>query len=291
MLVGCLMATAVTAAVAADIITGMHFGILALSLVAVVVGCREYARMARVHASHVQMLPMIVVAVLLTLEAHLHGNAWPGTWVETLGRLLEPHPVATVILALGVLWTVIVQMTRFGADNFTTNVAGTVFGMLYLGVSMALLERLALLSADGDPHRGMALIAIYLATCKLGDVAAYFGGKAFGRNKMSPSISPGKTWEGFACSFVGSIGGAYLIAGIIHACGQPWPFSGWWQPAVWGLVLGPLGAAGDLAESCLKRVAAFKDSGTALPGFGGFLDVLDALLIAAPVAYLLALVL
>ena len=60
---------------------------------------------------------------------------------------------------------------------------------------------------------------------------------------------------------------------------------------MWALVLGPLGVAGDLAESAMKRDAAVKDSGAAVPGFGGFLDILDALILAAPVAYLLALVL
>jgi phosphatidate cytidylyltransferase len=108
---------------------------------------------------------------------------------------------------------------------------------------------------------------------------------------MSPRISPGKTWEGFACSFVGAVGASYLFTWALGAWTGVGPFAGWWQPAVWGLVLGPLGVAGDLAESAMKRDASVKDSGSLMPGFGGWLDVLDALILAAPVAWLLAVLL
>ncbi len=178
-------------------------------------------------------------------------------------------------------------MSRLGAERFFANVGAAVLGIAYLGVAFSLLMHLALLGRDGQPGRGTQLVLVFLATVKLGDVCAYFGGRAFGRRKLAPRISPGKTWEGFAASFVGAIGGAYLMCAILAAaCAQP-PFAGWWQPAVWGLVLGPLGVAGDLAESCMKRDAAVKDSGAAVPGFGGILDILDALILAAPVAYLL----
>ena len=140
-------------------------------------------------------------------------------------------------------------------------------------------------------YRGTQLVLLFLATVKMGDIGAYFGGRTFGKHKMSPRISPGKTWEGFAFSFVGAIGGAYLFTwGLTATCAHA-PFDGWWQPLVWALVLGPLGVAGDLAESAMKRDAAVKDSSNVVPGFGGFLDILDAVILAAPVAYLLALVL
>ena len=90
---------------------------------------------------------------------------------------------------------------------------------------------------------------------------------------------------------VGSVGGTYLFTFILSTLYVHQPFASWWQPAVWALVLGPIGVAGDLAESCMKRDAAVKDSGAAVPGFGGFLDILDALILTAPAAYLLALVL
>jgi phosphatidate cytidylyltransferase len=140
-------------------------------------------------------------------------------------------------------------------------------------------------------NRGNQLLLLFIASCKLGDVTAFFGGRATGKHKMAPSISPGKTWEGFACSFVGSIGGAYLMAWIFASSCARGPFNGWWQPTVWGAIIGPLGVVGDLAESCMKRQADRKDSGHALPGFGGWLDLFDAVLLGVPVAYVLALVL
>jgi phosphatidate cytidylyltransferase len=145
---------------------------------------------------------------------------------------------------------------------------------------------------DGDyANRGNQLLLCFITSCKLGDVTAYFGGRAFGRHKMTPRVSPGKTWEGFAFSFLGAIGGAYLVTWIFTATCAHGPFNGWWQPLVWGLIIGPLGVVGDLAESCMKRQAEVKDSGASLPGFGGWLDVFDALILAAPAAYLLSLLL
>ncbi len=91
----------------------------------------------------------------------------------------------------------------------------------------------------------------------------------------------------------GSLAGVYGFQAPLSSplVGLTDPFDAVWKPALWAVVLAPLGVLGDLAESCMKRDAAVKDSGSALPGFGGFLDVLDAILIAAPVAYTLALVL
>ena len=90
---------------------------------------------------------------------------------------------------------------------------------------------------------------------------------------------------------VGAVGGAYLFYGVFALMDLPLAFNGWWQPLVWGLVCGPIGLLGDLVESCIKREADIKDSGTIIPGFGGFLDVFDAIIFAAPFALLLGLIL
>jgi CDP-diglyceride synthetase len=163
---------------------------------------------------------------------------------------------------------VLVQMRRRAFEHFFSNVAYTLFGILYLGLSTSLMLRLAMMpGADGYVNRGNQLLLVAITVVKLGDVAAYFGGRALGRHKMAPRISPGKTWEGFACSFIGAIGGAYLMQAVFaQLCAHP-PFATWWEPIVWGAVLGPIGAAGDLAESCMKREASVKDSGDTLPGF------------------------
>ena len=278
-----------------DLMRESHQALLALGLVGMAAGCREFARLARQSvAAEVQLAPMMTIGLLMVLEAHLHRTftiSPDHPWLFAFLFRAPEEPVITLLLAVGLLWVVLVQMLRHATERFFANVGATMLGMLYLGVALNLLERLALLDTPQNFNRGTQLILLFLAATKLGDVAAFFGGRALGRHKMAPRISPGKTWEGFACSFVGSISGVYLFQWLLGAFGPHAPFDAWWKPAVWALILGPLGVAGDLAESCMKRDAAVKDSGASLPGFGGFLDILDALILAAPLAYLLALVL
>jgi phosphatidate cytidylyltransferase len=305
LLFGFPMAGLVIGAIAHDLIRGGHWGILALGIIAGISGSIEFTKLARAHATHARLAPLVVVVVLLVLEAHSSAPRYfafespeattPGgsmtSFDSTVAGRGIAFPLIPLILGFGLLWTVLAQMFRYATENFFANVGSTLFGMIYLGISLHLLQQLALIEGPDHVTRGTQLVLLFIATVKLGDVGAYFGGRAFGKHKMSPRISPGKTWEGFAFSFVGAIGGTYLFTWILTLTCTHAPFTGWWQPLVWGLVLGPLGVAGDLAESAMKRDAAVKDSGAAVPGFGGFLDILDALILAAPIAYLLALVL
>jgi phosphatidate cytidylyltransferase len=257
--------------------------------------------MAKEVAGPVQTMPMVAISLCLLAEAFVKCDPAAIAYLQRHSKYLidrlQGMPLIQVLLAVGLIWTVLIQMNRRGAQQFFTNVALTMFGMIYLGVTVNLLLHLAMLGGSAEyygtayPNRGNQLLITYFATCKLGDVTAFFGGKTFGRHKMAPTVSPGKTWEGFACSFIGSVGGAYLCMYLFGLACDHAPFNGWWQPAVWGIVLGPLGVVGDLAESCMKRQAERKDSGASIPGFGGCLDVFDALILAAPVAYVLALIL
>jgi phosphatidate cytidylyltransferase len=119
---------------------------------------------------------------------------------------------------------------------------------------------------------------------KVGDIAAYLGGSLVGRHRMAPTLSPGKTWEGAVASLVGAVTASWLVLERFGttASGRPW--GGWF---VFGLCVGLAAMAGDLAESLLKRECGVKDSGRSLGGLGGFLDLVDSLLFAAPVAWLL----
>ena len=118
-------------------------------------------------------------------------------------------------------------------------------------------------------------------TCWIGDTGAYYVGRRFGKRKLAPIISPGKTWEGAIASAVTGtlLGLAYL----------PWAIPGLGLPAAGLLALAAncAGQVGDLAESALKRGAGVKDSGTLLPGHGGVLDRMDSTMFAVPVLYVL----
>ncbi len=117
------------------------------------------------------------------------------------------------------------------------------------------------------------------------DTLAFFAGRLLGRHKLFPRISPKKTWEGFVGGAVGSIGGAFVVRALL----LPWlPLGACWAVGLGGALLAPVG---DLVESMLKRSAGVKDSGRILPGHGGLLDRIDALLFVGPWVYAVAMAL
>jgi CDP-diglyceride synthetase len=301
LIMGPALIVVLAAALTWDFHSGRHLGFLSILLLAVPFGVCELQRMERNVTGPVQILPTMVISWLMLLTTWLTKDAQSLNWLSDhcprSASALHQAPIAAILLALGMVWAVFMQMRRRAYELFFTNVGLTVFGMIYMGITAQLMLSLAMVHGTAEYYgesyinRGNQLLLLHVASCKLGDVTAYFGGLTFGRHKMAPRISPGKTWEGFAFSFVGAIGGAYLLAWIFTASCAHGPFNGWWQPLVWGLIIGPLGVVGDLAESCMKRQAEVKDSGSSLPGFGGWLDVFDALVLAAPAGYVLALIL
>jgi phosphatidate cytidylyltransferase len=158
--------------------------------------------------------------------------------------------------------------------------------VLAIGLPLAFMVGLRLVPAAAAGHGLAALVPLVsmVAVVKGGDIAAYVVGSLVGRHKLAPVVSPGKTWEGAAASLAASLSVAWLMleqAGWSEGR-QPW--GGW---AVYGLAVGVAGMLGDLSESLVKRELAAKDSGRSLGGLGGFLDLIDATLVAAPVAWLL----
>jgi phosphatidate cytidylyltransferase len=130
------------------------------------------------------------------------------------------------------------------------------------------------------PEDGPARIASFIATTVCSDVGGYVAGVLKGRHAMAPSVSPKKTWEGFAGSVVACvICGVALVSSVMEIA--------WWQGVLFGLAIVCAATIGDLGESLVKRDIGIKDMGHLLPGHGGIMDRLDSLLIAAPVSWLL----
>ena len=154
----------------------------------------------------------------------------------------------------------------------------TVFGVVYTAV---LLTFVASIKRAGGWNGG-GWVFLILLTAWFGDTAAYFAGRFLGRAKLYPAVRPKKTWVGAVGGLLGSFGAAALA--------NLWffPALGWGHGAVLTLVGGALGQAGDLVESLLKRSRKIKDSGNLLPGHGGILDRIDAVLFIAPWVYLYA---
>jgi phosphatidate cytidylyltransferase len=169
------------------------------------------------------------------------------------------------------------------------------FGFLYFSYTLSVLSFL------GRYENGRILVFVFLIIVWSGDIFAYYAGRAFGKHKLAETISPKKTWEGAIASTIGATLVSVVLFRYIHSIGlglakldvipsQSVLYTDvrlyappWWLAAVFGLLVNIAAQLGDLAESALKRGADVKDSGTLLPGHGGILDRIDALLFASPV--------
>ncbi len=183
-------------------------------------------------------------------------------------------------IAFGVLIAFVGEMLRFKLPGgHLINLSGAVFAIVYIGLlgSFMVMLRIAY---------GVAAVVSLIVVTKMCDVGAYTVGRLIGRHKMAPSLSPGKTIEGFVGGMSFAILGAWFSTAILFpfAANEPSKTT-LVGVVVYGLAVGCAGALGDLAESLIKRDVMRKDSGTNVPGFGGFLDIFDSLLLAAPVAF------
>jgi len=192
-------------------------------------------------------------------------------------------PVAASTLAFVIVGVMLSAAFRRAIDRQSQDaihrMAGTLLATLYLGGLSWFLIALRVKQSPNFTGSTMALLMILLVV-KFTDIGAYFGGRALGRHKLIPWLSPGKTWEGLAC-------GLLTAAAVGAACAPRVSQLSWQKAAVFGLVIGGIGQLGDLLESMMKRDAQVKDSSKLIPGFGGILDVIDSPLLAAPFAYLL----
>jgi phosphatidate cytidylyltransferase len=176
--------------------------------------------------------------------------------------------------AVVVLGTFLAEMATFREPgNSVTRIALTVWIVAYLALLPSFLAQLRWLP------NGAAALALGIFVPKSCDIGAYFTGRALGRHRMTPVLSPKKTWEGLA-------GGVLTAALVAFGINRGWPvLSGDLSALGFGLVVGTAGVLGDLAESLVKRDCQRKDASAVVPGFGGVLDVIDAVVFTAPVAY------
>ncbi len=207
--------------------------------------------------------------------------------------------VAASVLAFIVAFIPLPAAFRRALDRQTQDaivrMAGTVLASLYLGGLGWFLMAIRVKEGRGDHgFRGTtAVLLMILLMVKFTDIGAYFGGRAFGRHKLIPWLSPGKTWEGLFFGLATAAGVGALFALTIPQLGLAPGNNGiptywtWYRGVLFGVVIGGIGQAGDLLESMMKRDAEVKDSGKLVPGFGGVLDIIDSPLLAAPFAYLM----
>jgi phosphatidate cytidylyltransferase len=224
------------------------------------------------------------LAIVLAAFAPLLWTSYPANF--PLSKTAWPMSA----LAFGVLLAFFAEMRRYKRPGgVTVNLALAIFIMSYVGLLMGFMVELRLLN---DNARGMAALLSLMIVVKFADVGAYASGRLFGRHKLSPRISPGKTIEGALGGVITACIVSWLvfallvprIVGSSQADATSWRVA--WTSMVYGVLMAAAGLLGDLAESLLKRDVGRKDSSTWLPGLGGVLDIIDSALAAAPVAYL-----
>jgi phosphatidate cytidylyltransferase len=194
------------------------------------------------------------------------------------GWSVEPWFWVGSAFAAAVLAAFVTEMALFQEPGQSVvRIALVVWIVGYLGVLPSFFAQLRWPEATGT-----AALALAIFVPKCGDIGAYFTGRFLGRHRMTPVLSPKKTWEGAA----GGLAAAVLTAVAIDRWGPAQVLEeNLLREVGFGLTVGVAGMAGDLAESLIKRDCRQKDASQVVPGFGGVLDVVDAVLFAAPVAY------
>jgi phosphatidate cytidylyltransferase len=228
---------------------------LAVAELVLVLGCIEYVRLARAGGLDLPGVATTVGAALTSV-----GTISPSGGLER----------ALIVSLIGLA---VLSLTRWrGKGDALANTAAAVFPAVYLGVPIGAM--VSLQTVHGREQLFLLMLTVFGS-----DTGQYYSGRLFGRTPLAPIVSPKKTVEGAAGGFVCGV----LIMIVVGA---------WWLPAVsivfralLGAAVVALGIAGDLFESMLKRSAGVKDSSSLIPGHGGILDRIDALLFAAPVYY------
>ena len=252
--------------------------VTALALLGIVVVCYLLGRTAFFFlAATVVLLALFELLDALTQRGHRPSVPF--------GVLCGFGMMGVAYLERPALFAVVIAATLFGSfllalrpergKTPATDAAWTVFGVVWVGGGGAGAVSILMI----EPQDGTFLLIATFLSIALGDIAAYFVGTRFGKHKMAPSISPGKSWEGFVAGIFGSLAGGALFAGLLFDLSLPAGLG-------IGAIVSLLAPAGDLVESLAKRELGIKDSGRLLPGHGGFLDRLDAIVFCCPVVYL-----
>ena len=239
-------------------VQGTLLTVLVMLLVAV--GELELERLLTSTGIRIFRPVVVFFAVLLVVSWYIVG----------LIPAINPGQYFAYVSALAVMAVFFVQARKYATKNVAANCGGNLLAILYLGILGSFVVGIR-------TNFGVWPLLMFVLTVKCSDIGAYFAGRFFGRRRFSPSISPGKTWEGM-------IGGLVLsmVVGAVFA--TKLRLMSAFVGAGFGLIFAFIGQMGDLAESMMKRDARLKDSSQTVPGFGGVLDVIDSPLMAAPFA-------
>ena len=273
---------------------GGILGIVLLTLLAALLGLREFYRMFPRESpetdpeSAAEPIPPLPLALGMLWVAALVLVGWVADGTRQFWTL------SLLILAGGAFLALLWLLAGYHGRRVAATAAWLLGGPVYVGFLLAHIPLLAQIGDTGDLagygygyELGRRWLIFALLTTFATDSGAYFVGRLAGQHKMAPQLSPGKTWEGAAGGLAAAIAAALLLSLL-----PPQYLNlglAWWLPALIGLAVGIAAQAGDLLESALKRFAGVKDAGALFPGHGGMLDRLDSLLLTIPLVYYLTL--
>jgi phosphatidate cytidylyltransferase len=234
---------------------------LIVAEVLLILACSEYVGLAKRSGLHVS-------AHVATAAAVVTCAAFAGVAISGPPLLALDVVLMTALVTLGAM----TLLEWDGGQQAVASAAASIFPALYLGLPIGAMIAIR-------ESRGPSGLFLLMLTVFTSDTAQYYTGRAFGRTPLAPAVSPKKTVEG-------ALGGFVFGALLLAVVGQWWlPTVPVWLRALLGVAIVVLGIVGDLFESMLKRSAGVKDSSSLIPGHGGVLDRIDALLFAAPIYY------
>lgn len=220
---------------------------------------RELAGLAQLKGVRIPVTAAVIGSMVLASASY---------WQQFLPL---PEVVLSAILVFSFLAIVAQNYQQNGFEGMLVNCGGGALSLLYLGLMASFLMSIRI-------HFGLWALLMTLFVVKSADIGAYTVGRACGRHKFAPRISPGKTWEGM----LGAVLFGVIVSVVFADRGEVMT----WRVAVmFGICFAFIGQMGDLVESMMKRDAHLKDSSSRVPGFGGVLDIVDSPLVSAPFAY------
>jgi phosphatidate cytidylyltransferase len=256
--------------------------LLCLTLLIAVRSSWELVGLFRTRSFEPSFVETALLSSVLVLSAWLpHLEAL--NWLERAGV------DSALVFGLAVLWLLASNALRYQAPGKSMETLGAELLIVsYAGLLLCLTARLRWVGGGEDATRGYYVLGSLIIAAKSGDIGAYTFGRLFGRRKMAPLLSPGKTWAGFFGALVVAGLASYLWLQFAHNL-----FNENWFPGsaivclIYGVVVAIAGIVGDLCESLIKRDLGKKDAAALLPGFGGLVDLTDSIVYASPIAYVL----
>lgn len=260
----------------ADVRYGSGWGLAIMQALFCAWAVREFYRLARVQGAKPFVLPGMIGCALLYLVQEYSAINPPAPGLPGYDLLL---------FGLICVFVLLIQLFRHGNSGALMNISSTIGALVIFWLLLSFMGRMRHLELrHGWEYDGMEFVFVYFCGSKICDIAGLLVGRRYGYHKLWPAISPKKSWEGFIGGMAASVG---LLAVVMTLHPQSaLAAAGWVRVLPLGIVLAVLGLLGDLVESAFKREGQLKDAGSSLPGFGGVMDMVDSLVLNAPVMYL-----